>query len=84
MANTLNRQKGDLTDMGSRLAQCQKRLDEAESAREELSSELCVATERAQVSLLENYVINANFRTASHKQPIWPGENQNCWPVSLS
>ena len=50
MAVTLNQQKGDLTDMGSRLAQTQKRLDEAESAREELTSELCVANERAQVN----------------------------------
>jgi len=48
MAVTLNQQKGDLTDMGSRLAQTQKRLDEAELAREELTSELCVANERAQ------------------------------------
>ena len=51
MAVTLNQQKGDLTDMGSRLAQTQKRLDEAELAREELTSELCVANERAQVNI---------------------------------
>ena len=58
MAVTLNQQKGDLTDMGSRLAQTQKRLDEAELAREELTSELCVANERAQV----------------HKKNVWLSE----------
>ena len=50
MAETLNRQKEDLTDMGSRLAQAQKRLDESESARDGLTVELSAANERAQVS----------------------------------
>ena len=50
MAETLNRQKEDLTDMGSKLAQAQKRLDESESARDGLTVELSAANERAQVS----------------------------------
>ena len=51
MAETLNRQKEDLTDMGSKLAQAQKRLDESESARDGLTAELSAANERAQVSI---------------------------------
>ena len=50
MAETLNRQKEDLTDIGSKLAQAQKRLDESESARDGLTVELSAANERAQVS----------------------------------
>ena len=62
MAETLNRQKEDLTDMGSKLAQAQKRLDESESARDGLTAELSAANERAQVSrnIYRRFSINKN------------------------
>lgn len=47
MASTLNSQKNDLTEMGSKLAVCQKLLDETESARSALQDEADAATERA-------------------------------------
>ena len=48
MAETLNRQKADLTDVGSKLANCQKLLEETESQRDNLQNQIESAQERAE------------------------------------